>query len=736
MKNSSLSRRNVLKTVALAPFMGSFLLSSCKSDPVDSETVPGLAGIDLNLDPPDNWFKYCRPILEWINPHPDLNGPAYVEQLIDIAKKANANTVYHLIDFGGSPLFNGSIEPKYTLLGDFDLLGQLEKRLHEEGMYFVAAQFGAHTQSSIIERHPDWAMRDINNNYAYGPGAIPLVCFNSPYKEYTGDELARVVKNYKTDGVYVEGLYYSPLNCYCKWCKEKYLKLYGKPIPANVLKSDLHMSRFQTDSIVEYMDSVTQKIKKESPSTVVMACPPNNNSPYHRVDWHGLGKVCDIVTLERMWGYGFTFPFWNQGMNIAVMEAESKKTAFTTAWYAHHVDREYTPRTKETMMLNYYGSIIHGGTAQFHTQNALEEAPDSIPVLNEIFSYTEKIRPWLFHTRRLNYVSLLYERDQMYPAEHFSGYYKALIYNHIPFKVISREDLNTEAMKESRVLILPNVVRLSDEEINFIQNFTDGGGTLISSFKTGFGDTASKSSSIAQLLGVKEYLRETKSGKNPPQGVYTATNPQNYRIDWNFYFRCEKDSFADKAAGLSLLSYTGALLEIEPAADAKVSAFTLNVDPARQSLQHPVYGFYPGETNTPLILERTQVKGKVVYFAGELDKAFGLQGYKFLGDILTAAVNPAELPVVADAPDTVEITWFANDAKNYLLVNLLNATTNQRDTPDPVTNIFPVMNLSIKAEGYQKAFSLNGTELKTKVKNGSLIIDIPVLNVVETLILV
>lgn len=736
MKNNP-SRRSVLKNLMLTPFAGSVLFTSCKGENTRSAAVLNIG--DLSLDTPENWYKYCRPILEWINPHVNIDCEAYVETVIRNAKAAQVNTVYFVMDYGGSPLYNGSSEPKAEIIGDFDLIRQLEKRLHEEDMFFVIAQFGAHTQSALGKNHPDWLMRDMFGKEIYGPGSVALMCFNSPYTEYAATELSHIVKNYKTDGIYIEGLFYSMKKCYCENCKKKFLLEYGTNIPETPHVSDMSLAPFYMKSINSFVERIYTSVKAISPSTVIMACPVNNETGNKgvitRIDWKELGKVCDVVALERMWGYGINYPLWKIGLNVNCMLAESKKECFTTTWYGLHVDREYTPRTKGHLQLNYYEPLIHGATPQTHTQNALEEAPDSIPVLNELYSYTEKIRPYFFHAKRMSSVSILYDRDNFWADDHFSGYYKALLYNHIPFKVISRDDLNPESLSETFVLILPNTIRLEDSEIEQIKSFTASGGTLIATYKTGFQDESAKTSSIAGFLGVKNFMGENIAESRPAPS-YEHFRPEYYRSDLCHYFRNVKGSFADEATKMSLLSFTGGLLEVEPGIDATIVSNTLKIDKTRQGTQHPVYGFYPGDVNTPLILERNYEKGRIVYFAGGIDRSFLNHGYPYLSAILMAALSPDKLPVSAEAPSSVEITFYKRPKDDSILIHLLNATTNDRLSPDPVIDIIPVRNIRIRVKDYQKVVSLSGQTLETSIKDGYLHITVPDLEVIDTLVVV
>jgi hypothetical protein len=729
--DSKLTRRDVLKGMLLLPAAGYSLFTESETGAtVEIKPLTATAPSAAFLPAPGDWYKFCRPALEWLNPYPGLNAEEYVEDLIRLAKEMNLNTLYHLIDFGGAPLFNGSLEPKALEIGDWDLIEILEKRLHEEGMYFVGAQFGSHTQSTLAERHPDWIARDPNLEPIYGPGGVPLLCFNTGYRDYVGDELALMVSKYKTDGLYIEGLHTT--DCYCEHCREKYSKVQNKKLPV-IPRVHLDNQKFRMEAVVNFISSITKKVKEKSPSTIVMACPSNNNSPEQRVDWKNLAAACDVLTLERMWGNGNVYPIWQQGMNVGIMQAEGKKTCFTTAWYAMHVDREYTPRTRETLTINYLESLIHGATVQFHTQNGPIEVPDNIPVLNSLYSYTEKIRPWFIDAVKINPVSLLYDRNHYYPENHFAGYYKALIHHHIPFKVISRDELNEAYLSSTRVLVLPNVLEISEAEKRAIAAFTKNGGRLVATYKTGFGTEGSKGSVLGDLFGVKEYLGKRESVGLPGPGE-TRLSPSYYRKDWNLYFRCNEGSYVREAAEFSLLTFRGSCLQTTVAEGTEVLARIVETDKSRQSSRHPVYGFYPGEQTDPLICQRSYGKGSVVYIAGNLESDYLLKGNAFVARILCSVIRPEELPVTAEAPDTVEISYFKMKDSDKLLIHILNMTTNQRLDPDSVNRIFPVSGIILSIKGGKTAFTLTDDPVRAERKGEDLMIRIDDLKLIQSLI--
>lgn len=726
-----ITRRDLLKNAVWVPFIGGMALSGCDNSG-KSAISSVIADGDLDTTSPDSWFRFCQPILEWVNPHPDLDPVKYVEGVVVNAKKAGANTVYFVIDYGGAPIYNGASEEKAKIVGDADLLALLEKRLHEENMYFVSAQFGGHTISAMVDKNPEWVQRNFKGEFLYGPGGLPLMCFNSGYREYVARELKHIVTKYKTDGIYIEGLNYK--NCYCHTCSKKYREIYHSEIPEIIQPGDMPAERFYLDASIDFVGAVREAVKEVSPETVIMAC-VSSFKESSRVDWQGLGKVADVVSQERMWGYGIPFPLYEIGMHVNIMKAESGRDAFTTAWYAKHVDREYTAREIPLIMLNYFEPIINQGTCQFHTQNVLEENPDHIDVLNEIYSYTKKIRPYYYYTERTKEVSILYDRDKLYADSNFTGYYKALVFRHIPVRVISRDYLTREKLNGTKVLILPNVLRLSEDETRVIREFTSEGGLLVCTYRTGFGTSTSLESSIADLLGIKRFISEEIKDNPVVSRGRSQWEPEYYRAERIHYFRNTDEGFARKYNNRSLLSYPGGLMVTELMPQTRVISNTLKIDKERQGPQHPVYGFYPAGPDHPLILENDYGKGRVIYFAGDLDKVFLVNGYPYVADILAGAVCTADLDLSAEAPVSVEITWYKRTKDNSLLVNMLNSASYERQPTEPIGEIIPVRNIRLKARGFSKAASLQGTALEYSVTGGILNVSIPELNVIDTIVL-
>ena len=103
-------------------------------------------------------------------------------------------------------------------------------------------------------------------------------------------------------------------------------------------------------------------------------------------------------------------------------------------------------------------------------------------------------------------------------------------------------------------------------------------------------------------------------------------------------------------------------------------ASVLDYDYGRMHWHHTVLGWYPSERIAPLITVN-EAGGRVVYIAGELDKAVVTQGDPASYDILAESVRWAggtPLPVSVEAPPTVDVVSYRSGSTDALLVFLLN----------------------------------------------------------------
>jgi hypothetical protein len=246
---------------------------------------------------------------------------------------------------------------------------------------------------------------------------------------------------------------------------------------------------------------------------------------------------------------------------------------------------------------------------------------------------------------------------------HEMGMYHALVEARVPFEMVHDRLLNPEHVDRYKLLILPNVAALSDEQCRLLREYVERGGSVMATFETSLYDEWGVKRSdfgLTDLFGVSYDGRV----EGPMQ---------------NAYLRLEADPRTGRHALLAGLEDAPRIIH---------GIWRLNVRP-RQPFPSPVtlipaYPNLPMEdvyprvprTETREVYVREVGRGRVVYFPWDIDRSF----WEFLqpdhGALLRNAVAWAaneEPPVRVSGPGLLDVTaWRQKDSVTVHLVNLTN----------------------------------------------------------------
>jgi len=122
----------------------------------------------------------------------------------------------------------------------FDLLARLIEECHRREIKVIARFDFSKAEDRVSQLHPEWFIRNADGTRrAYGverPGnwsILYMTCSNAGYRndEVAVPVLKEVLTLYDVDGIFLNAPNYD--YCTCPVCREKYKKLYGKPLPVN-----------------------------------------------------------------------------------------------------------------------------------------------------------------------------------------------------------------------------------------------------------------------------------------------------------------------------------------------------------------------------------------------------------------------------------------------------------------------------------------------------------------------
>jgi len=260
-----------------------------------------------------------------------------------------------------------------------------------------------------------------------------------------------------------------------------------------------------------------------------------------------------------------------------------------------------------------------------------------------------------------------------------------------------------EHLKSFKLLILPNIAALSNEQCDKLRKFVTDGGSIVATFETSLYDEAGRRRidfGLADLFGV--------SYDNNVEGPMQ-----------NSYLRLKKDVATNQFHPV-LKDLEDAYRIINTIHQVKViprSSFPLPVTLIPSYPDLPMEDVYPRvpETEIRELYLREVGKGRIAYFPGDIDRSFWQIMSTDHGKLLRNTIRWAlmEEPIVeVKGPGVVDVTvWQQEGSMTVHLVNL----TNPMMMKGPFRELIPVAaQVSIKIPQGKKA---DGVHLLVKGEN-------------------
>ena len=238
--------------------------------------------------------------------------------------------------------------------------------------------------------------------------------------------------------------------------------------------------------------------------------------------------------------------------------------------------------------------------------------------------------------------------------------YHALIEARMPFEMLHDRTLDTAG--RFKLLLLPNIAALSNEQCAQIRRFVESGGSVLATYETSLYDEKGERRpdfGLADLFGVS--WRKTLDGPIP-----------------NSYLRVEDSARRHPVMkGLEdaeLLINGTYQLEVEPTARFEPPLLTAIPQYPSLPMEKNIWGVK--KTDKPGIFLRTFGKGRVVYFPWDIDRVYWEVMVDDHGRLLRNAIDWAldeERPVTVDGPGVLDVTvWKQKNSMTVHMVNLTN----------------------------------------------------------------
>lgn len=557
-------------------------------------------------------------------------------------------------------------------LGDSDPFGYLVKGCRKMDMSVIARSDPHAAWQDMYEAHPDWIAVTVNGEKRrhWANPELWVTCALGSYNfEFMTKVHEEIMELYQPDGIF-SNRWAGHGICYCEHCSNNFRDYSGKDLPKTTDRSDpvyQEYTEWSTRRLKELWllwDGVIRK--KRSTSRFIP-----NGFPDKVIT----GQLSDIVFTDHQARSGYELPWSNARVAKELRASIGMKPL--GGIFSVGLEEQYRWKDSvqtEAEIRTWVAEGVANGMRPWFTKFSgvlydkrwLSTVENIYKVLYRNEKYLRNVAPlarvgMIFPEHARSYGS---ERWQQRSGDHSSGMYHALIEARIPFEMVNVRLLGEQYLKPFRLLILPNIAQLSDEQCNHLRKFVENGGSILATYETSLYDEDGKRRpdfGLADLFGAS-----FDGGVEGPMQ--------------NSYLRIRNDPASGKfhpvAEGLEdawRIINTIYMVRTKP---AKQLPSPVTLIPTYPDL--PMEHVYPRtpETDTRELFLNDTGKGRVAYFPGDIDRSFWqvmcADHGRLLGNTIKWALNEEPL-VEVKGPGVIDVTtWKQENSMTIHLVNLTN----------------------------------------------------------------
>jgi len=628
-----------------------------------------------------------------------------------------------------------------SYLGTHDSFGEMVRGCRRLGMAVIGRVDPHSINEEAFAAHPEWAARlaDGSPMRHWADPTRYVTCAHGPYNfEFMPRVIREIVDRYRVDAVF-GNRWDGHTVCHCSSCQRLFREATGFAIPETMDPADETRRAYmvwENEHLFSLVDLWTATIRKSRPDGFFM--PGSSSRPQPRVEFdpRRLAAI-PFMTVDRQGRAGNT-PAWINGRNAKMHRAFMGKKPLTNIF---SIGLEEPSRWKDSVQspaeirMWLAEGMAQGFRPWLCKFNAKPFDERWMPVVADVYQWHANNQRYLAPGDNLarvaivvsNQTTAFYDRKQgsgEIDSAQF-GFYHALIESRIPFEIVDDHYFDAASVARFRVLILPNIAALSEQQCRQLVDYVHGGGRIVATHETSLYDewgVQRPDFGLSELFGCSYAGRTDKNVRNS----YLAIKPGHVLT------RGLEDTprIIGATGYVAVKSHDGAVTS------------PIMLIPSYPDL--PMESVYPRDTSTrtPMAYCREVGRGRVVYLPMDIDRCFWQVMSPDHLLVLRNAVQWAadEQPFVSVAgPGVVDIAcWRQPDCITIHLVNL----TNPMLLRTPFRELIPMGPYRIELTlppgvSAQKARSLaTGTDLAVSSRDGKLTLEVPSILLHEVLAIV
>ncbi len=683
MERTQLSRREFLRNSALAGTAAALVdLSNSRGLLALPETAMG------------GWFD--RP-MRWAQLTLSEDDPGHYDPQfwLDYFRRVHADAA--CLSAGGCVAYYPTEVPfhyRSAWMRNTDPFGMLVAGCRKLGMVVVARTDPHAAHQDVFDAHPDWIAVDAEGRKRrhWVMPELWVTCALGPYNfEFMTQVHKEIMARYSPDGIFSNRWSGSGM-CYCEHCQKNFRAFCNMELPRSTDPQDPRQRSYilwRQQRLFELWRLWDAEIQRTNPSARFI--PNTGGGALSDLDMKTVGERASILFADRQGRHGL-MPAWANGKNGKEYRATLGHKPIVGI-FSVGVEEPYrwkdSVQSPAEIRLWVADGIANGLRPWFTKFSGTLRDRRWLNVVEEIYRWDHQWEQYLRNEKPLARVGMVYsqqtaafyggERARQKVEDHTLGFYQALIEARIPFEMVHDRLLDAQNTEQFKLLILPNIAALSEEQCRELREFVRAGGSLVATFETSLYDqwgTRRQNFGLADLFGAR-----AKGGVQGPMQ--------------NSYLRVERDAATGKhhpiLAGLEDAErIINGVYRVDAEPVEKASSPPLTLIPSYPDL--PMEEVFPrvASTDIPEVYLRESGKSRIVYFPWDIDRTFWEVLCVDHGKLLRNAVDWAfheEQPLTVAGPGLLDVT--AWQQKSSLTVHLVNLT-NPMMMKGPLRELIPV----------------------------------------------
>ena len=610
----------------------------------------------------------------------------------------------------------------------------------------------------IVREHPEWMHHAIDDPAIRERAKLDLTLpenihlrtlpLNTPYGDYAIECLAELMRDLQVDGFSFDGCYHQAIN-FSPFEQQLYRTETGRELPKQIDLSseDYRLYLLWADEKLEqWYRKLGQRLNEVNPEAAIYTWTTNAGRFGHfltspRVMSARMNRLIHCPVQE----------WWldevNQGATVVpyfgaayVRAVSGGKVGASEPYLMSHGNPYSTDSfPPHELTVRCLGAMTNGSftpLAQMAGRQATYDTLREIVRRRDTFTRLEQ-EPWAAllvseSTRQFYAYGNIVERW----LAHAAGAYRMGMEEHLPMTLITELELKPEVLDRYRVLILPNVACLSDQQVAIIREYVTRGGGLVATGETSLCDELGRPRgdfALKDLFGTSYAGRPAMSEVRP-------------ELDANFALVINDEYWAKRGnvGALRFSDYSNSIFarderlqKIVPNAQATFKGPVVRPAAFAPPMQPAVLYFPEGSRDAfPVVATGEHGQGRVVYFAVGVDAALFSYAFPYQRILLSTAVKWAArtpYPITVQAPMCVQSTfWKKPDGRVIIhLWNGLNTTADhglqEVETPlrEEAVAIHDIR-IRIESRTFRTArCEPDGTVLAIRREGDSQVIDVP-----------